>query len=315
MYFNRSRFLPITGSTREYPSPMQFVSKARQQGDVWIDIEKPFWWDVPVWLASGKIDSVGLANNHMCRSRMYESEAWGRPRDTDRLPAPRGNGFWTQEIYYHILNCGLRVPPSAGSASGVLPNPLGYNRVYVYCGGDFNYDTWWQGLKAGRSFVTNGPLLLATANGHMPGHVFASTAQTPLEIDIDVTLTSRDRVTAIEIIKNGKIERAVPTDGQSQPIDLGKMTFRNSGWFLVRAITDLEHTFRFASTAPYYVEVGSDKRHVSRRSANFFLDWVVERIGRVPLKLNDSEKLADVLAHHQEAKRFWQQVAAEANAE
>ena len=28
-------------------------------------------------------------------------------------------------IYYHLLNCGLRVPPSAGSASGVLPNPVG----------------------------------------------------------------------------------------------------------------------------------------------------------------------------------------------
>lgn len=154
MYFNRKQSLPITGASREYPSPMKFVTEAPQEGDVWIDIEKPFWWDVPVWLASGKIDSVGLANNHMCRSRMYESEAWGRPRDTNRLPAPRGNGFWTP-----------------------------------------------------------------------------------------------------------------------------------------------------------------DKRYVSRSSANFFLDWVVERIGRVPLKLNESDKLADVLAHHQEAKKFWQQVAAEANAE
>ncbi len=315
MYFNRSRYLPITGSSREYPSPMKFVNQAREEGDVWIDIEKPFWWDVPVWLASKKIDSVGLANNHMCRSRMLENEAWGRPRNTDRLPAPRGNGFWTQEIYYHILNCGLRVPPSAGSASGVLPNPLGYNRVYVYCGDDFNYDTWWQGLKAGRSFVTNGPLLLAKANGQLPGHVFASTDETPVEIDVEVSSISRDQITAIEIIRNGKIERTVPTAGKSPTISLGKMVFDRSGWFLVRAITDLEHTFRFASTAPYYVEVGTDKRFVSRSSAHFFLDWVVERIARVPVKLNDSEKLEDVLAHHQEAKKFWQQVAAEANAD
>lgn len=315
MFFNRSRFLPITGSSREYPSPMKFVSQARDEGNVWIDIEKPFWWDVPVWLASKKIDSVGLANNHMCRSRMYESEAWGRPRNTNRLPAPRGNGFWTQEIYYHILNCGLRVPPSAGSASGVLPNPLGYNRVYVHCGDDFDYDTWWQGLKAGRSFVTNGPLLLAKANGQLPGHVFVSTDEKPIEIDVQVSLISRDRVTAIEIIRNGKIERTIPIAGKTQPISLGKMTFDRSGWFLIRAITDLEHTFRFASTAPYYVEVGADKRIVSRSSANFFLDWVVERIARVPVKLNDSERLEDVLAYHQEAKRFWQQVVTEANAD
>jgi len=315
MFFNRSRYLPISGSSREYPSPMKFVNQAREEGDVWIDIEKPFWWDVPVWLASKKIDSVGLANNHMCRSRMYESEAWGRPRNTERLPAPRGNGFWSQEIYYHILNCGLRVPPSAGSASGVLPNPLGYNRVYVHCGDDFSYDTWWQGLKAGRSFVTNGPLLLAKANGKLPGHVFASTDEKAVEIDVEVSLISRDQVTAIEIIRNGKTERTVPIAGKTQPINLGKMTFDRSGWFLVRVITDLEHTFRFASTAPYYVEVGAEKRFVSRSSANFFLDWVVERIGRVPVKLNDSERLEDVLAYHQEAKKFWQQVAAEANAD
>src|SRR5262249_705740 len=81
-----------------------------------------------------QIDSIGLANNHMCRDRMYEDEAWGKPRIAERLPAPLGNGYWSQEIYYHVLNCGLRIPPSAGSASGVLPNPVGYDRVYVHVG-------------------------------------------------------------------------------------------------------------------------------------------------------------------------------------
>jgi len=32
--------------------------------------------------------------------------------------------------------------------------------------------------------------------------------------------------------------------------------FNESGWFLVRVITDNPKTFRFASTAPYYVEIG-----------------------------------------------------------
>src|SRR5262245_38176778 len=130
LFFQLPRPLAITGAGREYPSPMQFVAEARRQPGAWIDVEKPFWWDVPTWLASGQVDSIGLANNHMCRSRMYENEAWGKPRLVERLPNPRGNGYWSQEIYDHLLNCGLRVPPSAGSASGVLPNPVGYNRVY-----------------------------------------------------------------------------------------------------------------------------------------------------------------------------------------
>ena len=190
LYFNLDAPLDITDAQREYPSSLKYLLEAHKDPKVWIDIEKPFWWDVPLWLASGKVDSIGIANNHMCRSQMYESEAWGRPRDTKRLPAPRGNGYWTQEIYYHLLNCGLRVPPSAGSASGVLPNPVGYNRVYVYLGEKLDYTKWWEGLRAGRSFVTNGPLLQCKANGKLPGHVFKSEEQ--LEINIKLSITSND---------------------------------------------------------------------------------------------------------------------------
>src|SRR6185369_4738750 len=111
LYFHLRQPLKIADAGREYPSPLTFVAQARQQEDVWIDIEKPFWWDVALWLASGQMHSIGLANNHMCRDRMYESEAWGKPRIVERMPPPLGNGAWTQEIYYQVLNAGLRVPP------------------------------------------------------------------------------------------------------------------------------------------------------------------------------------------------------------
>jgi len=169
LYFGMKKPIDITGGKPEEPSPLDFVQQAvDQQPDVWIDIEKPFWWDVPTWLASGKVKSIGIANNHMCHNHMYEDEAWGKPRDDVRLPPPTGNGYWTQEIYYHILNCGLRIPPTAGSASGVLRNPVGYNRVYVHLDEPFSHDAWWQALSKGRCFVTNGPQLICTANGQRP---------------------------------------------------------------------------------------------------------------------------------------------------
>src|SRR5207245_805797 len=65
LFFHLRRPLPLAGSSREYPSPMQFVTQARRQPGAWIDMEKPFWWDVPTWVASGQVDSIGLANNHM----------------------------------------------------------------------------------------------------------------------------------------------------------------------------------------------------------------------------------------------------------
>lgn len=313
LYFNLARPLAIAGASKEYPSPLTFVELVRQMLGVWIDIEKPFWWDVPTWLASGRVDSIGLANNHMCRDRMYESEAWGKPRDVRRLPPPRGNGFWSQEIYYHILNCGLRLPPSAGSASGVLPNPVGYNRVYVHVGKDLGYESWWQGLKAGRSFVTNGPLLRIEADGKLPGHVFSAPAGNELSIDLRGKLSGRDPVRVVEIIKNGQVERTIPVAEFSKTGSLGSVNFRESGWFLVRVIADNPKTFRFASTAPYYVEIGDTKHRISKASAQFFLDWVRERTTRV--KLDDPRQRDEVLRYHHAAEKFWQEKVMNANAE
>ena len=318
LYFGLKRPLAITGSSREYPSPMKFVAAARKHKNVWIDIEKPFWWDVPIWLAAGQVDSIGIANNHMCRSRMLASEAWGRPRDNKRLPSPRGNGFWTQEIYYHILNTGIQLPPSAGSASGVLPNPVGYNRVYVHTTGEFNDEKWWAGLKQGRSFVTNGPLLLVTANGQLPGHVFRKKIGS-LKLSLDCRLWSNDPMESIEIIQNGAVARRIEIKADRKfagdRIDLGTITFRRSGWFLVRAITREKRTFRFASTAPYYVRIGKEEARISRKSVKFFQAWVDERMKRVGRKLKDAEKLREVLRHHKDAARFWSEKMKAANAD
>jgi hypothetical protein len=312
LYFNLPQPLAITGAMRHFPSSLVYAEQGHKQ-NAWIDIEKPFWWDFPLWAASGLCDSVGLANNHMNRSGMYNGEAWGRPRDTNALPSPRGNGFWTQEIYYHALSCGLRIPPSAGSASGVLPNPVGYNRVYVYTGPELTYGKWWEGLRAGRSFVSNGPLLRCRANGRLPGEVFAAAEGDTLEIEIDAMLNSRDPVPALEIIRDGKAVRSVAPGVNGRRIGLGKLTFTESGWFLVRAIAGDPTTFRFASTAPFYVEVDPRKHRVSRASAQFFLDWVKEGMSRV--KLPDGEQKQAVLQFHRAAEKFWSEKVAGANAE
>jgi hypothetical protein len=316
LYFHLDEPLPITTATREHPSPLTYVSKAKKRNrKVWIDIEKPFWWDVPLWLASGQMDSIGLANNHMCRNTVSATEAWGRSRDERRLPPPLGNGQWTQEIYYHILNCGLRLPPSAGSASGVLPNPVGYNRVYVHIEGAFTYEKWWAGLRCGRSFVTNGPLLLATADRQLPGHVFKAEEGKPLELRLDVSLISNDRVKAIEVVQNGKIVQRIDCNDSLTQSLTAKLTVRESGWFLLRAITDNVQTFRFASTAPFYVEMGKPGQRISKASVRFFQEWVEERITQVEKALTDAAQRREVLQGHEQARRFWKDLASKANAD
>lgn len=309
LYFGLRRPLPLAGSEWEHPSPLHFARLAASEG-AWIDVEKPFWWDVPTWLASGLVDSIGLANNHMYRDGMLENEAWGRARDEERLPPPRGNGLWSQQIYYQVLNAGLRIPPSAGSASGVLPNPVGYNRVYAHVGEEFTVPRWWEAMRAGRVFVTNGPLLRVLADGELPGAEFSAPSGRKRTARLEIQMNTADPVSAIEIVVNGDVVRSLPAD-----VD-GSMRFHvdltlEPGWFLVRAICDLDHTFRFASTGPFYVD-GSDGRRVSRAACKFFTNWVDERIARVDL--TEGPERDAVLAPHQAADRFFRAMAERANA-
>src|SRR6516162_2323771 len=226
LFFHLKRPLDITEATREFPSPLKFAEQARKHKGAWIEAEKPFWWDVPVWVAAGQVDSIGIANNHMCRDKMSETEAWGKPRVVERLQAPLGNGYWSQEIYYNLLNCGLRIPPSAGSASGVLPNPVGYNRVYVHVGKELTWNKWWEGLRAGRSFVTNGPLLRVKANGELPGHVFTAAAGKEVTVELKAELTTRDTIRFVEIVKDGEVEERVSVEDFARTGSLGTLAFK-----------------------------------------------------------------------------------------
>lgn len=304
LYYRVDQPVDITWAEGEYPSPLHFLEQTKWQERLWIDIEKPFWWDVPVALAHGFGDSIGILNNHTHRSGMLDNEAWGRARPAERYPSPVGNGLWCQDIYYHILNSGIRIPPSAGSASGVLPNPVGYNRLYVYLGPEkLTYDNWWRGLKAGRCFVTNGPLLRADVNGQPPGYVFKADEGQAIDLQVKLAIDSSDPIRVVEIVKNGKVVEKTTVGPAGGEVSLGQLRFERSGWFLVRAFADVSHTFRFGSTGPYYVEIGEDAHHVSKRSVQFLLDWVAER--RMAIRIGDQKKYRHVIKYHRAAQDFW----------
>lgn len=313
LYFQLERPLGLAKANRYFPPSSQFLVEAKNQANVHVDAEKPFSWDYPIWLASGRIDSVGVLNNHLWRDGGVDDEDWGKPRDRVLYPAPHGNGRWSESIYYHTLNAGLRIPPSAGSGSGVLPNPVGYNRVYVHCGSQLNYESWWENLRAGRVFVTNGPLLRTSVEGHPPGHLFTATDGEKLELLVGLTLSTRERIEYLEIIKDGRAVHHVRLDqfakagGQLPPV-----VFDESGWFLVRAVTTNQDTYRYASTGPYYVEF-DEKPRISRESAEFFLSWV-EELARIKLPRDESER-GETMRYLRSARKFWQERADSANAE
>src|SRR5207248_3221710 len=75
----------------------------------------------------------------------------------------------TSEIWYRLLNCGFRLP--AGAGTDAFPNfaslrgPPGLVRVFVKTGAALDHARWLAAIKAGRTFVSNAPLLEFTLGG------------------------------------------------------------------------------------------------------------------------------------------------------
>jgi hypothetical protein len=304
--------LKLPATEGDYPPMMKFLPDVRGKGDFWVDVTRPFWWDLPMLIANGQVDSIEVAHAQMCRETVIPSEKGGRPRDRARYPDPWGNAQWSMHIYFQLLECGLRIPPSAGSGSGESPNPVGYNRMYVHVDGDLTYEKWWQGVRDGRVFITNGPLLKPLVNGELPGHVFQADKDAKLDFEIGLTFSTREPVSYFEIIKNGKVEYSVPFDKYAKSGKLPILHFEQSGWFLVRAVTDLPKTYRFAMTAPYYVEIG-EQRRISKNAVQFFVDWVYERAKQI--KLDDPAQRKEVIEWHRKARDYWRDLLSKANAE
>ena len=252
----------------EYPSPVSFIEKARKTPQAWVDLSRPTGRDLPMLVANHQIDSIQIANGQLCRDRAMANENGGKARNLKTYPGDLGGGQWSQAIYFRLLDCGLRLPPSAGSGSGIAPNPVGYNRMYVHVDGSFSYEKWWQNFRAGQVTITNGPLLRPEVEGQMPGHVFQGEPGKTLELEIGLTLSLRNPITYLDLIKDGQVVASVRVEEFVKTRKLPVMKFDRSGWFLIRAVADVPATYRFGMTAPYYVEFDDQPRISSKRCSS-----------------------------------------------
>lgn len=316
LLLNLERPLNAPGAKQEPCSGLTLLNtmvQGQTGGSTWVDVERPYSWDLPLWLALGKIDSIQLAHSGMGRSQLSAQGKLGRPADSFRYPGMLGTGRWNHDIFFNALNCGLRLPPSAGSGTGSCPNPAGYNRAYVYLDGEMSYDAWWDNFRAGRVLVTNGPLIRPTVQGERPGHTFHASKGETLEFEIGLNLSTRDQISYLEVIKDGQVEHEVRLDQwKEQRGRLPKLTFAESGWFLVRAVADVQKTYRFATTGAYFVQIGEEPR-ISRASVQFFLDWLDERIANV--KRENGAGCDEFIQALESAKGFWNDLRLRANAE
>lgn len=304
MFFGMPEEVEIPNASWSSPPSAHFAKTFGKIDGVWVHLDHLFWWQTPAILASGELDSIEVLNNNFVHGGMNNTEAWGKPRDLEKYGGTWGNAEYQQEVYFKILNCGLRIPPAAGSAACVGGGPFGYNRVYARVEGELTYEKWWQALREGRVFITNGPLLRTKANGELPGHVFR--ADETLSIAVEFELAARENIAEIQIVKNGSVVASLSADDWKAGKPLPEATFDKSGWFLVRVLTDNPGTYRMAMTGPYYVEIGDAPNFIDIDDVKFFLGWAKEAAEQNIAPTAEERALFD--AYAQESIRFWEEL-------
>jgi hypothetical protein len=281
---HRTRFLQPM-----FPSFDEVIKQARAEGAL-LDLEKHNWpWTLAI-VPLVKPDLIELANNHHWETD-YSVKGWAVPAPAWMKLAGTGTDTerdWTHYglyTYYALLNCGFRLWPTAGSASGVHPVPLGFSRVYVQLDEAFSYEAWMRGLGAGRTFITTGPMLRAKAGGRWPGASFNVTGETQtFELQCDVR--SEQPLASIELIVNGEIaQRFTPAnqavDGAFTSGVTTQFTPKGTSWIAWRCFEERPAgRIRFAHTAPSYFVVAGEPLRPRRVEAEWLVARVREEIAR-----------------------------------
>ncbi len=237
----------------------------------------------------------------------------------DNVDFAEVNGISGMEPLYRAWNCGYRVVASAGEDA--FPNfyrsyILGSNRVYVRSGAKLDYDKWTADFRAGRSFVTSGPLVLLKVNGREPGdEIKLAPGKHPVKISVEVA--SINDIETIDIMHNGKAVFEHKGSGNRETVTR-EIEVSKSGWISAQVRAKygrdpIRRPFPFAATMPVWITVDG-KTVRSREDAEYFVKWMDGTLARAMSNepFNNEQERAETRKLYQEARAKMIERAAEA---
>lgn len=290
--------------------PVRRIAEMAHRSGAFLDLEKHSWAWTPMIVPLMKPDLFELVNNH-CWPTDFAFHSWtvdmaAKSMNLDMMEQGFTEWGWIEfglKSYYAYLNCGFRMMPSAGTGSGVHPVPLGFGRVYVQVQGEFSYDKWREGLLAGRSFVTTGPLMELTFNNQPAGSQF-ETDSAETSVRVQGTIQSLSPLERIEVIVNGNIARTIKPSASSGAVNSSRsvsideaVLLPGSSWMAIRCFeSQPDRRIRFAHTAPVFVSRKGTPLTPYRDEVEHFIERIEREISR-----NRGVISSDALDEYQEA--------------
>jgi len=205
--------------------------------------------------------------------------------------------------YYALLNSGFRLRPTAGTASGVHPVPLGFSRVYVHLSEALSAEAWLRALNEGKSFVTTGPLLFFEVKPPAAGSNSVRVAGSVL---------SAGPLSMVEVIVNGEVAVTPPhasalnADGARECRFEADLPLTGSSWVAARVFEEAAGgRVRFAHSAPVFLAVEGKPLRPRREEVEFLKGRVSRELERSKdlLPPEAIEEYRRALAAYEEAEK------------
>jgi len=191
-----------------------------------------------------------------------------------------GSGYGaSQGLWYRLLNCGFRIPAAAGTdvfLNRITSYPPGWGRCYVKLTNGLNYLEWMRGQKAGRSFITTGPMLEWSAEGREPDDTLR--LESPRPVRVRARASGPFPMKSLELIYNGVVisTNTVATSERELVLD-EEVKLDRAGWLAVRCTSANNSISGGATLAahsnPIYVEMPGHPLD-ARADTEFFLAWL-----------------------------------------
>ncbi|HEX8549034.1 MAG TPA: CehA/McbA family metallohydrolase [Cytophagaceae bacterium] len=277
------------------------LSNKAKEGKGFVELDKPIYRFSHLAVLLNNVDFIELANNHNF-DRNYLPEGsinLNRSLMGNYSDDQKGYTHFVMDLYYNFLNIGKRIIPTAGSASYPLSNPFGYNRTYVQMKGEINTLNYFNALKSGRSFISNGPMIMLSSGNNLMGDtVKTSESSLPIRCAIHYTYPLED----VEIIFNGEVIKQfkdVKLEGDSTIFNID-IPITKSGWIAARCFHKIDQkSIRFGHTSPIFVQYKNQPFIPVKKSIDF-LKLINQSLTLETLYGNKEDKL-DVLSKCAEA--------------
>ena len=156
-----------------------------------------------------------------------------------------------------LLNHGYRLAATASSDAcfdrpgGAVP---GAARLYTFVEGGFSLGAVAQATARGRTFVTTGPLLLTSLDGHPPGNAVPANGRPhTLQVEAWSSGAATGGLARVELLRNGELFQEVAL--ASQPTSFRTnwaLTENQTAWYCVRAFGTDERRQRAISGAFFF---------------------------------------------------------------